>query len=188
MKRCILSLLISGGVIASDFSATAGAEQLNYSGTVTVEKGSCVFTALDNMRMEFNFASVTPLQVLNAATSLENTFQIKECAGATGIRLSLTSTTSQVLTGTYAGKWTIPATGTGKANGLAYKTELKSGSGSYVLFPVDGTAVSISTPVSDYWNALPIIVKTTLVPTVGALSEMTSGNMDAAAVINISYE
>lgn len=184
MKCCKLRLLLAGGVIASQLCATAGAEQLNYSGSVTVEKGSCVFTALDNMRMEFNFASVTLLQVMNAATSLENTFQVKDCAGASGINLSLTTTTSRVLTGAYAGKWTIPATGTGKAVGLAYKTELKSGSGSYALFPVDGTAVSITTNST----ALPISVKTTLVPTVGSLSEMTSGNMDAAAVINIAYE
>ncbi|WP_447865990.1 hypothetical protein [Rahnella bonaserana] len=184
MKRSILSLLLAGGVIAGQFSGSAHAEQLNYSGSVTIEKGSCVFTALDNMRMEFNFASVTPLQVLNAATSLENTFQVKDCAGASGIDLSLTTTTSQVLTGAYAGKWTIPASGTGKAVGLAYKTELKSGGGAYASFPVDGTAISITTNSV----ALPISIKTTLVPTVSSLSAMTSGNMDAAAIINIAYQ
>lgn len=181
-----VKMLLAGGIIASQMSFAVNAETLNYSGTVTVEKGTCTFTQLNNNTLTYDFAEVTPLQVLDATKLVENTFKVADCAGATSIRLALVGPSSQSITGQYAGKWIVPATGAGKASGMAYKTELKFGAtdkaGTYQVLNVDGAGVLIGTTAGVF-----VTVKATLIPTVSTLDAMTSGNMDATATINVAY-
>lgn len=181
-----VKMLLAGGIIASQMSFAVNAETLNYSGTVTVEKGTCTFSLGNTLTYQFN--EVTPVQVLDAKTEVVQSFKVTNCAGATSIRLKLKGDSKQTITGLYAGTWIVPAPGTGKASGMAYKTELKFGAaetdGTYQGLNVDGTGVLIGTtdPAGVFVN-----IRTTLVPTVSTLAAMTSGNMDATATIEVVY-
>ncbi|MCS2168711.1 hypothetical protein [Scandinavium manionii] len=188
MNNKIIPLIISGGLFACLSSSFARAENLDFTASVTVEPTSCTIEQLDDGKLRYDFGEVSPLQVMNGNTFHESSFIIKNCWGTLNgfVDLTLISPSSQEVTGDDAGKWITPAAGEGKAVGVAYKTELKWTGKQYRDFPVDHTQTSVETGTDNFPTTVTIMA--TLIPTVDSQSEMTAGNMDATATIQIAYK
>lgn len=177
------SVFIMSSLCAVILSSSALAEKIDFTASTHINRGTCTLST-GSSGLAFDFKDVTPVVAFGATKSVEKSFQLKSCVAVNSMSLSLSSTsTTNITSGTYQGKWVVPVSG--GATGVAFKTEIKNGSGSYYKLQADDKAAATGT--EKYKPETDVYIKTTIVPTVGTYGEMKAGSLASTAVLNITY-
>ena len=177
------AILVSALLCTTMLGSSALAESIDFTASTHINRGTCTLST-GTSGLAFDFGDVTPVVAFGATKSVEKSFQLKSCVAVNSMSLSLSSTsTTNIASGTYQGKWVVPASG--GATGVAFKTEIKSGSTTYYKLQADDKAAV--TGSEKYKPATDVYIKTTIVPTVGTYGEMKAGSLASTAVLNITY-
>ncbi|MEG0205553.1 MAG: hypothetical protein RR742_16320 [Citrobacter sp.] len=177
------AILVSALLCTTMLGSSALAESIDFTASTHINRGTCTLST-GSSGLAFDFKDVTPVVAFGATKSVEKSFQLKSCVAVNSMSLSLSSTsTTNIASGTYQGKWVVPVSG--GATGVAFKTEIKNGSGSYYKLQADDKAAATGT--EKYKPETDVYIKTTIVPTVGTYGEMKAGSLASTAVLNITY-
>ncbi len=177
------AILVSALLCTTMLGSSALAESIDFTASTHINRGTCTLST-GSSGLAFDFGDVTPVVAFGATKSVEKSFQLKSCVAVNSMSLSLSSTsTTNIASGTYQGKWVVPVSG--GATGVAFKTEIKNGSGSYYKLQADDKAAA--TGSEKYKPETDVYIKTTIVPTVGTYGEMKAGSLASTAVLNITY-
>lgn len=179
------AVLFTGFLCTAIMSGSVLAEKVDFTASTHINRGTCTITS-GTTGLVFDFGAVTPRDAFGGQIFNEQSFKLNDCVAVNNITVSLTSpSTTEIISGDYAGKWVVPAQG--GATGVAYKTLVKNGlSADY--FPLQADGLVPDTGDKKFVTEWSIYIKATLVPTVAATSEMVAGNLASAAVLNISYQ
>ncbi|HAT7506635.1 hypothetical protein [Citrobacter braakii] len=178
------AVLVSGFVFAAMLSGSVQAEKIDFTASTHVNHGTC---SLSSVSLIYDYGNVTPVEAFAGTESIERLFTLKNCVAVNKMNVSLSAIDiTEITSGTYKGKWVVPTTGSGSAKGVAFKTEIKNGAtGAYRLFQADNKI--IDSGGEDFLSQWSVYIKSTIIPTVAAYSEMGSGSLNSSAVINITY-
>ncbi|EGT0619263.1 MULTISPECIES: hypothetical protein [Citrobacter] len=178
------SVFITGSLCAVMLSGSALAERVDFTASTHINRGTCTLSS-GTEGLVYDFGEVTPVVAFAGTRNIEQSFNLQNCVAVNNISVSLSSSsTVNIASGTYQGKWVAPATG--GATGVAFKTEVKNGAtGTYYSLQADNNTLDTGEQkFSPQWS---VYIKTTIVPTVSAYSAMVSGSLSSAAVLNITY-
>ncbi|POT57192.1 hypothetical protein C3432_17715 [Citrobacter amalonaticus] len=178
------SVFITGSLCAVMLSGSALAEKVDFTASTHINRGTCTLSSGSD-GLTYEFGNVTPVEAFAGTKNVEQSFKLNNCVAVNNMSLSLSSTsTADIASGAYQGKWVVPATG--GATGVAFRTEVKNGAtGTYYSLQADNKTMNTGTEkFSPEWS---VYIKTTIVPTVDAYSKMVSGSLNSTAVVNITY-
>ncbi|QLO84880.1 hypothetical protein HV334_14185 [Citrobacter sp. RHBSTW-00944] len=177
--------LISGLLCAAMLSGSALAERVDFTASTHINRGTCTLST-GTEGLVYDFGEVTPVVAFAGTRNIEQSFKLNNCVAVNNMTLSLSSTsTTDIAAGAYKGKWVIPATG--GATGVAFKTEVKDDStGTY--YPMQADNQTVNTGTDKFAPQRSVYIKSTIVPTVAAYSNMVSGSLNSTAVVNITYQ
>ncbi|WP_369462355.1 hypothetical protein [Citrobacter braakii] len=176
--------LIPGLLCAAMLSGSALAEKVDFTASTHINRGTCTLST-GTEGLVYDFGEVTPVVAFAGTRDIEQSFNLQNCVAVNNMSVSLSSSsTVNIASGTYQGKWVAPATG--GATGVAFKTQIKNGAtGTYYSLQADNNTLDTGTKkFSPQWS---VYIKTTIVPTVSAYSAMVSGSLSSSAVLNITY-
>lgn len=182
------SALLSGFLLmmmGSSGAAFAVPEQVDFTASVHVNRGTCSFDPTNGNQLTFDFGDVTPTVAMAGTQEQTQQFKLLNCPGVQHLGISLSSTSTITLaSGADAGTWIIPAAG--GATGVAYKTSIKSGSTGtpYSIEANDVVPAGSDSVITNEWS---IYVIAKLIPTVASVAAMQSGSLASTAVLNITY-
>ncbi|PLR40669.1 hypothetical protein CYR55_05145 [Chimaeribacter californicus] len=165
-------------------SNQVSAEQVDFTASTHINRGTCEISS-GAAGITLDFGEVTPLVAMAGTLVKEKSFKLNNCVAVNNLTISLNSDNTTTLTGTWAGKWVVPATG--GATGVAFKTEVKNGGeAKYYPLPADNTPPNTGT--EKYTPEYSIYIKGTLIPTVASIAQMSGGSLASTAVLNIIYQ
>ena len=179
------SVFITGSLCAVMLSGSALAERVDFTASTHINRGTCTLAVTGGGDgLLFDFGEVTPISAFAGTFAKDAEFKLNDCVAVNNINVSLSSAnTTTIASGTYAGKWVVPASG--GATGVAYKTEIRNGrTADYFTIQADG---QVPTGTQNYVTDWYMGVKATLIPTVASIADMEAGSLASTAVINIAY-
>ena len=165
--------LISGLLCAAMLSGSALAERVDFTASTHINRGTCTLST-GTEGLVYDFGEVTPVVAFAGTRNIEQSFKLNNCVAVNNMTLSLSSTsTTDIAAGAYKGKW--------------FKTEVKDDStGTY--YPMQADNQTVNTGTDKFAPQRSVYIKSTIVPTVAAYSNMVSGSLNSTAVVNITYQ
>lgn len=179
------AVLVSALLFTGMLGSSALAEPINFTASTHINRGTCKLSS-GTAGLTFDFKNVTPVEAFAGTKSIEQPFTLSECVAVNSLSFSLSSTnTVNIASGTYKGKWVLPATG--GATGVAFKTEIKSVAVAGTYYPLQADGATLNTGTEKFTPSSTVTVKATVIPTVANTSDMVAGSLASSAVVNITY-